>query len=134
MSTKRPPRMSFTNWTKPALRALNEALDGNGHGVYDPFIMLAELPPKVVTRNNACHLGCLCRWHESDGSHKGSLTDSAGNIVNAIFGLYTLECYRAIESDLDLKVRSVSGRGTEARLISSALSAHCDSMQEPVSC
>lgn len=126
--TQKPDLMTFRAWTPRRLLLLLDHLGGDGHSILDPFPLTEAIGCTAV---EACYLGALSRWHESDGTPKGTITDAEG-VVDGMFGLYTLDVYQAMASDFEVQYASKFGRGSRAREIARAVREHVEALTREV--
>ena len=89
----------------------------DGHGIFDPQALLdLGVPADVVEHNTTTY--------ESDGSPKGSISNSRGDLLATCRGVYGLHFLEYLAGCFSLRYQRAFGRGTQARRIQEALFEH----------
>lgn len=106
------------------LQTIIDMCGNNGHSI---------LKTDALATVNNVFVSAVTRTYHSDGSHKGSITDSAtGRVVDDMTGVYTLDVLRmacrVIPLDTTASER-FSGRGFTARALTGQLLAFVDMMK-----
>ena len=111
---------SLKEWAEAepdALRRPVEAIGGDGHSVWGPG-KFPDVPEHLLP----------VRDHHSDGTPKGSIWDSDGQVIEKLTGVYGLGLAGALVRALGLKARSVRGRGSQCREYCRVLTGYLDGL------
>lgn len=101
-------QQNFSTIPAQTVLAIIDHLGGDGHGLYDPSFLTDLGVPDALVES-------VTTTYRSDGSYKGSIFGTDGNVIDETVAVYSLALYRRINRDLGLPGSSMLGRGFEAR-------------------
>lgn len=104
--------LKFNAGQKALIVALLADIGSDGHTIFVPEV-LKDFPAELRAR--------FTRTYHSDGSPKGSITGSNGQLIDSLNGVYGLDVLRGICSDLGLGYEVKMGRGFQAAACTSAI-------------
>ena len=112
-------KQTFATLPAHTVRAINEPLGGDGHGLYDPVFLTDLGVPDALVKS-------VTQTYKSDGSYKGSIFDAEGQVIKESHAVYSLSLYRRISDDLGVGGSTMLGRGFEARELHGKIVAALD--------
>lgn len=107
--------------TARATEAMNNGkIVGDGHSLFSPDFYAPFFSAEELDKAG------LIRTHESDGSHKGSIYDNEGNIVEEMTAVYNLNFLYWLVGKLGITDyrNDFFGRGSQAQELASVIRKH----------
>jgi hypothetical protein len=119
-------KATFTQQHHDQIMALLNIIGGDGHGFYDASIL--EGFPKPLQKR-------FVRKLKSDrSSHKSTLFDNTGRIIDEVVAVYSLDIHQAICSDLNIDAGCYGGRGFQAQACCDAIKKYFAGRGESEAC
>ncbi len=114
--------MTWKELDPEILKKVAEACDG--HGIFPPMVPLELGVPNRLIMD-------VCEIHKSGHHYKEQISDSEGNPMLAMEGIYGLDLLYRIADDLDLQAalqeaKGKMGRGWQARALQAGILAWCE--------
>ena len=108
--------VDFSKLPADTLISVCKFLRGDGHAVWKAEAFADLLPAEYIES--------VSDTYESDGSLKGSIFTSDGDMLVSTTGVYGLTLYRRINADLGLPSSRMGGRGFEAQDLNRQIREH----------